>query len=1062
MLPLLERLPRYVENGLYSKVDELAGNILGSGEEALISSLPLQLSNVRTAKSSALLLDERQDKKEAVAALSQLGSSSGLVYLLSGEDNEAAKDNKGMRRAAAEALGRLGDSSTMPALVNLFSDADNEDVRKAAAEALGKLGDRSVVPVLINHLSDEHDKDVLKAIAEAFGRLGDRSATSALLMLKDKDTPVRMAATKVLNKWENNFELFNLLTNEDAKIQVAAAEELGSQGDSSAVPALIRLFSNENEDTPVRQAAARTLGKLDSGQAVPFLIKLISNENEETAIRQAAARLLGKLGSGQAVPSLIKLISNENEETAIRQAAARLLGKLGSSLAVPPLIKLIKSEKDRNIWRDAVNALGKLSDNSATPALLDLFYNTNVELQLRLTAAKALARLGDISALVELLEDEKSIREDVVVALARLGGSSAVPTLIELVSGEPGHVRLRVVEAFLEMGDVSGLIKLTEDDFDRVQANAAQALGKMGDKKAVPTLLKLLNEDESDYGRARENAAEALGRLGEISSLLNIINGNYSERQLHAVLGVLNELIDESVVPMPMLIELLKHRSESVRIYAARALGSLGNRTAVPALLELLAKEERTEYDFDRAEVLKTLGKLDDRLAGPPLTELLAYESEEMKRYIAVVLKKLRYTSGLIKLLSGESPELRFFAAKALSEQGDSSAMPTLLEVFSDDSANAEDLWSAQESLVRLGDSSAVPRLLEFLAEGEREDRRRAAAMALGMLGDMSAVPLLSKYIEDDSENMRDAVVKALGRLGVRMLLTDKSSYVRRRAARALRGKGADVKRSAVQGLDRLKALRKIILDSQGKLTTRLASLDSLGATGRPDCAKEIYELLANHMEKDQDDSLRYHSFMWLGRMAYSPARDYMEDELKKLAQEKATWRKERDSKQQEAASNELEEKHDKSWHKEYWEYMLGNSLARIAPEERGIDLLNHPLYQVRQGTIRALASRIADGTDGAELIGKIIQAHQNFDPDDLPSPFPYAAFQAIDLALWNLEYTGKPEDITMLKDICDKLKPCRIPGQEGAIKERLQWTIDRLKSRLKQNDSNKNQYDLS
>ena len=65
---------------------------------------------------------------------------------------------------------------------------------------------------------------------------------------------------------------------------------------------------------------------------------------------------------------------------------------------------------------------------------------------------------------------------------------------------------------------------------------------------------------------------------------------------------------------------------------------------------------------------------------------------------------------------------------------------------------------------------------------------------------------------------------------------------------------------------------------------------------------------------------------------------------------------------------------------------MLGNALARINPEKRGIELLDHPLYQVRQGAIRALASRIAERKSDAALIGKIIQAHQDFDPDDLPT----------------------------------------------------------------------------
>ncbi|MCI5168103.1 MAG: hypothetical protein D3903_18955 [Candidatus Electrothrix sp. GM3_4] len=89
---------------------------------------------------------------------------------------------------------------------------------------------------------------------------------------------------------------------------------------------------------------------------------------------------------------------------------------------------------------------------------------------------------------------------------------------------------------------------------------------------------------------------------------------------------------------------------------------------------------------------------------------------------------------------------------------------------------------------------------------------------------------------------------------------------------------------------------------------------------------------------------------MWLGRIAYTDAQDYVEDELKELVQEKAAWRKERDREKQETASDEVKIKQqDKSWLKEHWEYMLGNALARIAPENTGINLLDHPLYQVRQ-----------------------------------------------------------------------------------------------------------------
>ncbi|MCI5190253.1 MAG: hypothetical protein D3905_10775 [Candidatus Electrothrix sp. AS4_5] len=243
-------------------------------------------------------------------------------------------------------------------------------------------------------------------------------------------------------------------------------------------------------------------------------------------------------------------------------------------------------------------------------------------------------------------------------------------------------------------------------------------------------------------------------------------------------------------------------------------------------------------------------------------------------------------------------------------------------------------------------------------------------------------------------------------------------------------------------------ALRKILFTRSEKFIIRQIALGALGATNRKDCAKEIYEFLSK-LDQDKDESLRYRSFLWLGRMAYTPAAKYVEEELKKIEDEKADWRKQRDSDELGKDSSDELNQQDKTWKKEHWEYMLGNALARIKPETTGIKLLNHPLYQVRQGAIRALASRIADGDYDASLIGKIIQAHQNFDPDDLPSPFPYAAFQAIDLALWNLEYTGKKDDVTKLKEILNNLKPCKVPGQEGAIKERLDWTIKRLKENL-------------
>jgi len=68
------------------------------------------------------------------------------------------------------------------------------------------------------------------------------------------------------------------------------------------------------------------------------------------------------------------------------------------------------------------------------------------------------------------------------------------------------------VEKMRDKGDLEGLFKaLGHKDYE-VRGNAAEALGKIGDKRAVEPLIQTLLEDKSAYVRGK--AAEALDKLG--------------------------------------------------------------------------------------------------------------------------------------------------------------------------------------------------------------------------------------------------------------------------------------------------------------------------------------------------------------------------------------------------------------------------------------------------------------------------------------------------------------------------------------------------------------------
>ncbi|MCP4701351.1 MAG: HEAT repeat domain-containing protein, partial [Gammaproteobacteria bacterium] len=639
--------------------------------------------------------------------------------------------------------------------------------------------------------------------------------------------------------------------------------------------------------------------------------------------------------------------------------------------------------------------------------------------------------------LVKRLDDEEdvSVRRVAAEALGRLGDSSAAPALVKRLDDEEDvSVRRVIAEALGRLGDSSvapELIRLLGDENSSVREYAAEALGRLGDSSVAPELVRLLGDENSSV---RQSAAEALGSLGD--SLI-----------------------------APELIRLLGDENSSVREYATEALGRLGDSSVVLELVKLLADED----SYVRRTAAEALGRLGDSSVAPALVKLLADEDEDVRRNTAEALGRLGDSSvapALVKLLSDEAEdaEVRRTAVWSLGQLDDSSVAPELVKLLADEDENAGvRRAAAANALISMG--IIFPELSawqekHFLAAQENleNDEKQKAAAALGFIFTEQSVSLLSSLLADANKDVVKATVESLGIIGeyhpglvqaqvaeLLNLINHDDLELRQTAITALgrlisfRGKETAADLPDLEQSVHV-ALRKIVFDSQQDLAIRLVAIDALGATDRQDCAKDLYELLTK-----LDDSLRYRSVMWLGRMIYRPGQSYIEDELKQLEQEKAAWRQERDSKKQE----------DKTWRKEHWEYMLGNALMRIDPKVRGIDLLNHPLYQVRQGAIRALASRIADGTDGtdgAALIGKIIQAHQDFDPDDLPSPSPYAAFQATDLALWNLENTGKKDDVSKLKDILKKLQPCQVPGQEGAIKERLEWTIKRLEENLARN----------
>ncbi len=83
-------------------------------------------------------------RRRSVFLLSQVGGDEAVAAICS----RLKDDSPIVRASAISSLGRLQAKSAVPALLDLYGDAAEPQLCKAAAEALGKIGDPAAIPVL--------------------------------------------------------------------------------------------------------------------------------------------------------------------------------------------------------------------------------------------------------------------------------------------------------------------------------------------------------------------------------------------------------------------------------------------------------------------------------------------------------------------------------------------------------------------------------------------------------------------------------------------------------------------------------------------------------------------------------------------------------------------------------------------------------------------------------------------------------------------------------------------------------------------------------------------------
>ena len=243
----------------------------------------------------------------------------GLIKALGYKKSDPIGQSATIRKAAAQALGKLGDPQAVDPLITALKDEEIlSSVKTAALEALGQIGDARAVDPLIDILMEENSQSL--CAAKALGEIGDARAVEPLITaLKSKYKFKRQAASEAL-----------------VRIGAPAGEPLTT--------------SLKDKDRDARQAVAETQDKLnwrprkDVTGAYYWIIK----KDWKRCV---------SIGSLAVEPLSAELKEGDRD---VRQAAAQALGKIGDARAVEPLLAALK-DTDGDVRRAAAAALDKLN-----------------------------------------------------------------------------------------------------------------------------------------------------------------------------------------------------------------------------------------------------------------------------------------------------------------------------------------------------------------------------------------------------------------------------------------------------------------------------------------------------------------------------------------------------------------------------------------------------------------------------------------------------------------------------------------------------------------------------
>jgi HEAT repeat protein len=428
--------------------------------------------------------------------------------------------NPGVRRRAAESMGfRAQPGATEALLARLEQDEPVERVRQEIYGALGRLGESSAVPAIGNCLGNEGSAALRSRCAAALGNMDSNAAQRlALRGVEDDNHQVRLSAIASLGSFSDAATvqaLIELVNDDNDSIKDAAMLSLGrTRADAAAGVLVDALETSPNRArTIVILRALTLLANPETAEAVQSLYR----QSDDERIRQYALVAMASTRAGNSQSYFLEALSSVDHESRVLGLAA--LRNFGSADAVEVIAEHALGDSGELFSRDSEQLLSQAASTIASLHLLNEYLKTIIRLdpgkgeRVYLQATRSVTIPRSSSAALKIAEGFYSARWQSIYGLGYTNSAVAAER-VALAMKDP-DMRIRAV-ATRSMGvlgnrDYFGLVEQRlGDEAAEVRWTAARVLGRMKAAGSSDALMQALDDDNA---QVRLESVIALGYI---------------------------------------------------------------------------------------------------------------------------------------------------------------------------------------------------------------------------------------------------------------------------------------------------------------------------------------------------------------------------------------------------------------------------------------------------------------------------------------------------------------------------------------------------------------------